>query len=665
MLPAPQVDFMHAPVAAHETVAKRHRPSGLTVFLSAFVAGAVVSFGINHLVDTQLAANRPQVECEPIFVALRSLPQGAPVTVWDVALKDWPLAMLPTSALRADNSFEGMVLRYPLREGQPLLAVQLAKAPTEPGAVATHVESFSSPTPAAARRTAAAESDAWLPAPQTTSTVAPRATSLAVSPVEPPRPVAVEPQVGAAAAATPPVTTSTASVEEPAPAGTTFDTSTDVADAAAQVTAAADLTDLTDLTDSTDSTESTAGADLAAGADGFDAAVGSEPSPSLPLVAIADTPAETTLGDSGPMAWDTPAEEAEPAVGMNMLLASAAPSSGILSVVEEPLSGFTATDDGVTQTAVERLGSEPRPFVAARRSRPPMAPHPRLDIADPIAVLTRERSPSPSARPLEAAADAPAESVLVPMLEATAAGSGGGDDVEPVPTAAGLAAAGGPYLEDPRSAESLSAESLPAESLPAESLSTESLSAESLSAESLSPETVRADAVPGAMLSARPLPEGDRFSDLESEDTLPGGTAFQDSPTDGLVPEGVVGDVVGDPAAAPPQTAATVPGFEEPAAVLQIPRYLVIPERIALEADSFFGPPTPAAEFPGESLARPATGDQAGGATPRTRAQYEAPPMANPPAPSFGEMFPNIANGIDALTGPFRGRSAAQPRRTR
>jgi len=110
----------------------RHRPRQTTVFVAAFVAGAAAAVGVNRALDVHLAQSKPQVECEPIFVALRSLPQGVPVTIWDVALRDWPKAMLPTSALRVTDSFAGCVLKYPLREGQPLLAVQLLAPPPVP-----------------------------------------------------------------------------------------------------------------------------------------------------------------------------------------------------------------------------------------------------------------------------------------------------------------------------------------------------------------------------------------------------------------------------------------------------------------------------------------------------------------------------------------------------
>lgn len=103
----------------------RHRPRTTTVFVAAFVAGAVAAVGVNRALDVRLAQAKPQVECEPVFVALRAMPAGAPVTVWDVALRDLPKAMVPATALRVTDSFAGHVLKFPLREGQPLISAQL------------------------------------------------------------------------------------------------------------------------------------------------------------------------------------------------------------------------------------------------------------------------------------------------------------------------------------------------------------------------------------------------------------------------------------------------------------------------------------------------------------------------------------------------------------
>lgn len=133
---------------------RRHRPRAATVFIAAFVAGAAAAVGINRVLDVHLAQSKPQVECEPIFVALRSLPQGVPVTVWDVALRDWPKAMMPTAAVRVTDTFAGCLLKHPLREGQPLLTVQLLPPASPPVAPAdendgeTVEEMFVPPVPA-------------------------------------------------------------------------------------------------------------------------------------------------------------------------------------------------------------------------------------------------------------------------------------------------------------------------------------------------------------------------------------------------------------------------------------------------------------------------------------------------------------------------------------
>jgi hypothetical protein len=103
------------------------------VFATAFVAGAAVAFCLNLALDIHLAQAKPQVESEPIFVALRGLPQGAQVTVWDVGLRDWPKAMVPGTAMRPNDSLEGLIVRHPLREGQPVLSVQLGRAVTGDG----------------------------------------------------------------------------------------------------------------------------------------------------------------------------------------------------------------------------------------------------------------------------------------------------------------------------------------------------------------------------------------------------------------------------------------------------------------------------------------------------------------------------------------------------
>lgn len=121
-----------------------HRPKASTVFAAAFLAGAAAAVAVNRAFDVHLAQSVPQVESETIFVALRSLPKGSPVNIYDVALKPWPTAMMPATALRADATFENMVLRHPVQEGQPILSLQLAEAQPE-----SQQHYVSSPPPAA------------------------------------------------------------------------------------------------------------------------------------------------------------------------------------------------------------------------------------------------------------------------------------------------------------------------------------------------------------------------------------------------------------------------------------------------------------------------------------------------------------------------------------
>ena len=191
--------------ATTSPTATRHRPMSLTVFAAAFIAGAAAAVGVNRVLDVHLAQRRPQVECEPIFVALRPLPQGASVTVWDVALKDWPKAMLPSSALRAGDSFDGFVLRHAVREGQPLLAVQLIRSGQTPQASVAG-ESFIAPAPAAAAaapNSTSTQADPWMPA----ESLAPPATTPVArtkSVVAPPSP-AIEPPAQAATSTPTPI----------------------------------------------------------------------------------------------------------------------------------------------------------------------------------------------------------------------------------------------------------------------------------------------------------------------------------------------------------------------------------------------------------------------------------------------------------------------------
>jgi hypothetical protein len=110
----------------------RNRPRAATVFAAAFLAGATAAVGVNRAYDLYREQAVPKVASVPVFVAIRSLPVGAPLTIYDIALKDWPVAMLPASALKADARLEDLIVKHPLREGQPVLSLQLTAAAAPP-----------------------------------------------------------------------------------------------------------------------------------------------------------------------------------------------------------------------------------------------------------------------------------------------------------------------------------------------------------------------------------------------------------------------------------------------------------------------------------------------------------------------------------------------------
>lgn len=186
-------DIMRTALPKQTPPTRSHRPRAITVFAAAFVAGAAAAVGVNRTLDVRMAQSKPRVESEAIFVALRSLPQGSPVTVWDVALRDWPKAMMPATALRASDTFSGHVLKHPLREGQPLLSIQLV--PSEQSVQPT-AEPTVFPPPAAYTQSATpvvpvSEGDLWAPAAPVTAQAA--------APVQPSPPLTVSQDAASAA----------------------------------------------------------------------------------------------------------------------------------------------------------------------------------------------------------------------------------------------------------------------------------------------------------------------------------------------------------------------------------------------------------------------------------------------------------------------------------
>jgi hypothetical protein len=225
-------DIMRTALPKQTSPTRSHRPRAITVFAAAFVAGAAAAVGVNRTLDVRMAQSKPRVESEAIFVALRSLPQGSPVTVWDVALRDWPKAMMPATALRASDTFSGHVLKHPLREGQPLLSIQLAPSGQS---VQPTAEPTVFPPPAAYTQSTTpvvpvSEDDLWSPAAPVTAQAA--------APVQPSAPLPVSQDAAPAAlqdTVLPQQTTTAATTPTTTPSTTDITTTADTSEGTAAV----------------------------------------------------------------------------------------------------------------------------------------------------------------------------------------------------------------------------------------------------------------------------------------------------------------------------------------------------------------------------------------------------------------------------------------------
>jgi hypothetical protein len=380
---------MHQSSSTPGAAAKRQRPRAAAVFTAAFVAGAIAAVGVNRVLDVHIAQSRPQVECEPIFVALRSLPQGSPVTVWDVALRDWPKAMLPTTALRAHDSFEGMLLRHPLREGQPLLSVQLVQGDMHgpyPRPTATDPSAPLAPRPQAAVAPSA-EADLWAPA-----------TPLTQAPAPPAEPLRREPQPAAAAEPIPFVAAEPA--ESPPPAATT---------AAAPLSAPA--TDVEVATDIAAATEPAASEDAA--------------SESPVATDVSDV---TALATAAPVTAQVDVAVADDAGVTDEALEAAAASGGAVEVAEQPAAVVEAVGQAPTLVAAAPMAEVPTPV------EPPVRPLQSVAIADPVSsrsATTQLAAPVPTS---------PATDIEAPLASMTAGQQGTAPTPADQPAATGGAA---------------------------------------------------------------------------------------------------------------------------------------------------------------------------------------------------------------------------------
>jgi len=529
---------MHDQSSDHPSPSTRHRPSRPTVFAAAFVAGAVAAFGMNTFFDARVRQTRPVVECEPIFVALRSLPQGAPVTVWDVGLRDWPRAMLPATALRAADRFEGLLLRHPLREGQPLLAVQLAEpAPTEQavpqpawhrqpsrsGAEPTPiVEEFAAPLPVAKQ---AEEPDPEPSPPQPEASNAEPATRPVVdSGVESGAAVASSAEPEAALVAQSPATgmsLATGSREPPTVPELPLITGPDPAPDPARVPEPAAEPEATDghgVSAARDSEPESGQRTVAESAEDPETK-----DPSAAVIVVESEPAGRpgTAVEAG--SGSESASVIPSAVSAAPVVASASPIPALADDVDPRIARSDSDPPSAAAAAVLPLPAVDPP--ARIRIRPPVPPTPSSDIASQLAVLSRQRAARTTA-----------------------------------PRADGAIAT----TEKPRPS------SAPAERRPASDVSGARTGLATV------PPAVIADSIP------EPLIEGSEVGEPEPADSqvieeVPAATARERDPDQAHSSIGV--PAMGLPGVAEPESQA--------APVVPL-RHLVVPERIAMQAELSF-----------------------------------------------------------------------------
>ena len=419
---------------------RSHRPRAITVFAAAFVAGAAAAVGVNRALDVRLAQSKPRVESEAIFVALRSLPQGAPVTVWDVALRDWPKAMMPASALRASDTFSGHVLKHPLREGQPLLSIQLA--PTGQGAQPA-AEPTTFPPPAAYTNASSpqlprTDGDIWSPAepvraqatPSTQQPVPQVVSPVAVQPVAatpPTTSLAIAPSIApaiAAASGAPPVqlpAQDTVSPQEPS-----VPTEPAAVEPTATVAAADGPAMATDTTGTGPTSISSTTADVGA-AVAAEAAVAVEAEVAVEIK-VADSPTPAAEPVSAPATVPQPQAGPETTAAADVAppAAAIAASDMLETVVAKPAPPAAPTPLAVTPLAVAPLAVTP-PTPAAQVNIPRPTHLRYLVVPESIAV---QADASFAARPA-----APEQPVTEPTQTAPQTGSRSGSNaVRPLPS---------------------------------------------------------------------------------------------------------------------------------------------------------------------------------------------------------------------------------------
>lgn len=111
------------------------RAKSIFLLLLALGCGLVASIGITQVMATRQAAGPATVETESIFVAMKDIAMGDPLTAQMVKLEPWPKDKVPAGALTRLEDIEGRRPKGPIPAGSPIVDnLLLGKGITEAGA---------------------------------------------------------------------------------------------------------------------------------------------------------------------------------------------------------------------------------------------------------------------------------------------------------------------------------------------------------------------------------------------------------------------------------------------------------------------------------------------------------------------------------------------------
>lgn len=111
------------------------RAKSILLLLLALGCGLVASIGITQVMATRQAQSPGPVETESIFVAMKDIAMGDPLTAQMVKLEPWPKDKIPAGALTRLEDVEGRRPKGPIPAGSPIVDnLLLGKGITEAGA---------------------------------------------------------------------------------------------------------------------------------------------------------------------------------------------------------------------------------------------------------------------------------------------------------------------------------------------------------------------------------------------------------------------------------------------------------------------------------------------------------------------------------------------------